>query len=107
LIFYEDKSNEEDNSIEQQQLRAQQSRMSCRIEGEEVNCNSIDVDLSKVEEKHWAYRAIKGAVEFGKSSIVIDSNQLINFLKAAKATFGAHTSDIDGSIRHFFYVSII
>ena len=68
----------------------------------ESNCNSIDIDLTKVQEKHWAYRAIKEALDDGKSSIEIDGGELIDFLKRARATFGIHVTDIGESIRHFF-----
>ena len=68
----------------------------------ESNCNSIHIDLTKVEEKHWAYRAIKEALDDGKSSIEIESGELIDFVKSAKATFGIHVTDIGESIRHFF-----
>ena len=69
---------------------------------ENNNCNSIDIDLTKVQEKHWAYRAITEALDDGKSSIEIDGGELIDFLKRARATFGIHVTDIGGSIRHFF-----
>ena len=68
----------------------------------ESNCNSIHIDLRKVEEKHWAYRAINEVLDDGKSSIEIDSGELIDFLKRARATFGIHVTDIGESIRHFF-----
>ena len=95
-------------SIEQE-LRSQQqyppSSFWIEEEQEQIesnNCNSIDIDLTKVEEKHWAYRAIKEALDDGKSSIEIDSGELIDFLKRARATFGIHVTDIGESIRHFF-----
>ena len=56
----------------------------------------------KVEEKHWAYRAINEALDDGKSSIEIDGGELIDFVRATKATFGIHVTDIGESIRHFF-----
>jgi hypothetical protein len=103
--------NNDSSSIEQE-LRSQQQQQhppsSFRIEEEEQeqiesnNCNSIDIDLAKVEEKHWAYRAITEALDDGKSSIEIDSGELIDFLKRARATFGIHVTDIGKSIRHFF-----
>jgi hypothetical protein len=68
---------------------------------ESNNCNSINIDLTKVEVKHWAYRAIKEALD-RKSSIEIDGGELIDFLKRARATFGIHVTDIGESIRHFF-----
>ena len=77
-----------DSSIEQE-LRSQQQYppSSFWIEEEEQehiennNCNSIDIDLTKVEEKHWAYRAIKEALDDGKSSVEIDSGELIDFVR--------------------------
>ena len=93
----------------EQELRSQQHHppSSFWIEEEEQdriesNCNSIDIDLTKVEEKHWAYRAIKEALDDGKSSIEIESGELIDFLKRARATFGIRAVDIGESIRHFF-----
>ncbi|MGB8036029.1 MAG: hypothetical protein WCF03_19605, partial [Nitrososphaeraceae archaeon] len=62
----------------------------------------IDIDLTKVEEKHWAYHAIKETLDDGKSSIEIESSTLIDFLKRARATFGIHVTDMGESIRHFF-----
>jgi hypothetical protein len=94
-------------SIEQELRRPSQQHppSSFWIEEEEQiesNCNSIDIDLTKVEEKHWAYRAINEALYDGKSSIEIDSGELIDFVRTTKATFGIHVTDIGGSIRHFF-----
>jgi hypothetical protein len=96
-------------SIEQE-LRSQQQQhppSSFWIEEEQEqiesnNCNSIDIDLTKVEEKHWAYREIKEALDDGKSSIEMDSGELIDFLKRARATFGIRAVDMGESIRHFF-----
>ena len=67
----------------------------------ESNCNSINIDLTKVEEKHWAYRAIKRALDDGKSSIEIHSGELVDFVRTTKATFGIHVTDIGESIRRF------
>ena len=97
-----------DNGIEQE-LRSQQQHppSSFWIEAEQEqiennNCNSIHIDLRKVEEKHWAYRAIKEALDDGKSSIEIDSGELIDFVRTTKSTCGIHVTDIGESIRHFF-----
>jgi hypothetical protein len=68
----------------------------------ESNCNSIHIDLTKVEEKHWAYRAINEALDDGKSSIGIDGDELIDFVRTTKATFGIHVTEIGESICHFF-----
>jgi hypothetical protein len=81
--------NNDSSSIEQE-LRSQQQQhppSSFWIEEEEQdriesNCNSIDIDLTKAEEKHWAYGAIKEALDDGKSSIEIESSELIDFLKS-------------------------
>jgi hypothetical protein len=53
------------------------------------------------------YRAINEALDDGKSSIEIESSELIDFLKRARATFGIRAVDMGESIRHFFYVFII
>jgi len=96
-----------DSSIEQE-LRSQQPPPPSSFwieEGQEhmeSNCNSVHIDLTKVEEKHWAYRAIKEALDDGKSSIEIDSGELIDFVRTTKATFGIHVTDRGESIRHFF-----
>ena len=49
-----------------------------------------------------AYRAIKEALDDGRSSIEIDCGELIDFLRRATATFGIHVTDVGESIRHFF-----
>jgi hypothetical protein len=102
-----DSSNVEQELRSQQQQQQQHPPSSFWIEEEEQehiesNCNSIHIDLRKVEEKHWAYRAIKEALDEGKSSIEIDSGELIDFVRTTKATFGIHVTDISESIRHFF-----
>ena len=71
------------------------------VEGEEVNCNSVDIALPNVEEKHWAFRAIEKCVKSGESSFELDVNELMDFLKAAKGTLGVLTTDIGDSIRSF------
>ena len=96
-----------DNGIEQE-LRSQQQhpRSSFWIEEEqehiESNCYSINIDLTKIEEKHWAYRAISEALDDGKSLIEIDSGELFDFVRTSKATFGIYVTHIGESIRHFF-----
>ena len=99
-----------DNSSIEQELSSLQPHpdSSFWIEEEEQdriesnNCNSINIDLTKVEEKHWAYRAISEALDDGKSSIEIDGGESIDFIMTTKATFGIHVTDIGESIRHFF-----
>ena len=95
-----------DSGIEQELRRSQpHPPSSFWIEEEqeqiESNCNSINIDLTKVEEKHWAYRAINEALDDGKSSIEIHSGELVDFVRTTKATFGIHVTDIGESIRHF------
>jgi len=96
-------------SIEQELRRSHQqyppSSFWIEEEQEQIennNCNSIDIDLTKVQETHSAYRAITEALDDGESSIEIDGGELIDFLKRARATFGIHVTDIGKSIRHFF-----
>ena len=68
---------------------------------ENNNCNSIDIDLTTIDEKHCAYREINQALDDGKSLIEIDDGELIDFVRTTKATFGIHVTDIGESIRHF------
>ena len=96
LLNQRDHPRRENDSAEQQLSRR------CWIEGEEVNCNPINIDLTSLAEKHWAYRAISDTVRFGKSLLAMDNNELIDFLKTVKGTFGVLTTDISDSIRHFF-----
>jgi hypothetical protein len=100
------RADNNDSIIEQKLWSQQHPPSSFWIEEEqeqiESNCNSIDIDLTKVEEKHWAYRAINEALDDGKSSIEIDGGELIDFVRTTKATFGIHVTDIGESIRHFF-----
>src|ERR1051325_6580316 len=98
-----------DSSTIEQELRSPQQQhppSSFWIEEEkehiESNCYSINIDLTKIEEKHWAYRAISEALDDGKSSIEIDSGELFDFVRTSKATFGIYVTHIGESIRHFF-----
>jgi hypothetical protein len=84
----------------------QVSYLRCWVEGKEVNCNPINVELATATEKHWGNRAISECVKNGKSSVEIDSNELIDFLKVTRGTFGVITTDVGDSIRNFLiYVS--
>ena len=84
----------------------QEPYLKCWIEGEEVNCNPINIGLANVDEKHWAYRSISECLKSGESSSEIDNNELMDFLKTANGTLGILTTDIGESVRHFFmYVS--
>jgi hypothetical protein len=60
----------------------------------------INIDLDNIEEKqkHWAYRVIKEE-EGNEKSIITNKEDLIDFFKTTKATFGAFQVKIDGSIR--------
>jgi hypothetical protein len=91
----------------EEQKQQQQVPMSFGVQREQINCNSIDIDLNKVEKSHWAYRAIAKAQDNRKSSIVIDSSELMDFVKVVKASYGILIKNIDGSTRYFFYVFII
>jgi hypothetical protein len=84
-----------------------ESYLKCWIEGEEVNCNPVNICLAIVDEKHWAYRSVSECLKSGEASLEIDNNELTDFLKTVKVTFGILTTDIGESIRHFFYVCII
>jgi hypothetical protein len=61
----------------------------------------INIDLDNIEqkEKHWAYRVIK---EGHEKSVIIKKEDLIDFFKIAKATFGAFQVKIDGSLLYLF-----
>jgi hypothetical protein len=65
----------------------------------------VHIDLTAVDEKHWANRAIDECVTSGQSSFELNMNELVDFLKATKGTLGVLTA-VDESIRHFFmYIS--
>jgi hypothetical protein len=77
------------------------------VEGEEVNCNSVDIALPLVNEKHWANRSIAECLKSGESSFELDFNELMDFLKAAKGTLGVLTTDIGETISSFLmYISL-
>jgi hypothetical protein len=71
-----------------------------------VNENSIPLvekglkELRNLDEKHWAFQAIKN----GEYVISIPSrlDQLIDFLFTNKGSFGIFRSIINGSMRYFF-----
>ena len=86
----------------EEQKQQQQVPMSFGVQREQINCNSIDIDLNKVEKSHWAYRAIAKAQDNRKSSIVIDGSELMDFVKVVKASYGILIKNIDGSTRYFF-----
>ncbi|MFL6367804.1 MAG: hypothetical protein ACJ72T_04555 [Nitrososphaeraceae archaeon] len=79
----------------------QNLHLSFGVQSVEINCNSVDIDLAKIEESHWAFRSIKEALNNGKSSVVMDGNELLDFLRCAKGSYGIHTEHIDGCRRQF------
>lgn len=84
----------------------QELYLKCWVEGEELNCNPVNIGLATVDEKHWAYRAIGECMKSGESSFELNINELMDFLKASKGTLGVLTTDISESIRHFLmYIS--
>jgi hypothetical protein len=87
-----------DSGEEQQQHYVPNSR---RVQREEINCNSVDIDLTKVEKSHWTYRAITEAMNNGTSSIVMHNNELMDFVETINGSYGIRTAHIDGSTRHF------
>ena len=78
------------------------SYLTCWVEGEQVNCNPVDIALPIVDNKHWAERAVSECMKSGNSSFELNINELMDFLKAAKGTLGVLTTDIGESIRDFF-----
>lgn len=84
----------------------QKPYMRCWVEGEQVNCNTVDIALPTVGEKHWANRAINECMKSGEASFELNIDELMGFFKAAKGTLGVLTTDIGGSISSFFmYIS--
>ena len=76
------------------------------VEGEEVNCNSVDIALPLVKKKHWAKRAIGECLKSGESSFELKINELMDFLKATKGTLGVLKTDIGDTISSFLmYIS--
>jgi hypothetical protein len=69
------------DDIEEQK---QNLHLSFGVQSVEINCNSVDINLAKIEESLWAFRAIKEALNNGKSSVVMDGNELLDFLKLTK-----------------------
>ena len=88
-----------DGTKEQKQQR-QHAPLSSRVQREQINCNSINIDLDNLEQSHWAYRAINEAQSDKKSSIMLDGNEVMEFVKAAKGSYGIHSESMGGSMRH-------
>lgn len=89
-----------DGTKKQKQQR-QHAPLSLRVQEEQINCNSINIDLDNLEKSHWAYRAINEAQSDKKSSIMLDGNEVMEFVKAAKGSYGIHSEHKDGSMLHF------
>ena len=51
-----------------------------------------------------SFQACYVTLKSGESSLEIDNNELTDFLKTVKGTFGILTTDIGESIRHFFFL---
>jgi hypothetical protein len=90
----------EDNVEEQKQH--QDAPMSFGTLTGELNCNSVDIDLYNVEKSHWTYRTVSEARSNGKSTIVMDASELVDFVKVVKGSYGILRCHIDGSVQHFF-----
>jgi hypothetical protein len=90
----------EDKKEEQKQH--QDAPMSFGTQTEELNCNSVDIDLYNVEKSHWTYRAISETRDNGKSTIVMDASELVDFVNVVKGSYGILRCYIDGSVQHFF-----
>jgi len=96
-----------DDSAKEQKQQLQHTPLSFRVQREQINCNSINVALNNLEQSHWAYRAINEAQSDKKSSIMLDGNELMEFVKAAKGSYGIHSEHMDGFMRHFLmYLSV-
>ena len=74
----------------------------------EEDCINLG-NINEIEKSHWAYRAIKEEKIGGKKSIIIDSSELVDFFRTARASFGTFRVQMgeDGLTRYFFmYFSI-
>jgi hypothetical protein len=96
---------------EPQQASSSPSFLVEQEEGQEKgdNDNFINIDSATIKEKSWLYDVMKEIVYEKKSSskttttaISIDKDQLIDFLKTTKGTYGTFKAEIDGSTRYFF-----
>ena len=90
-----------DDSAKEQKQQRQHAPLSFRVQREQINCNSINFALDTLEQSRWAYRAINEAQSDKKSSIMLDGNEVIEFVKAAKGSYGIYSEHMDGSMRHF------
>jgi len=90
-----------DDGTKEQKQQRQHVPLSFRVQREQINCNSINIDLDNLEQSHWACRAVNEAQSDKKSSIMLDGNEVMEFVKAAKGSYGIHSEHMDGSMRHF------
>jgi hypothetical protein len=90
----------DDRTIEEEQGE-QNASPPFNIQLEKINCNSVDIDLNSLEKSHWAYRAINEVLSHEESTIVLNDNDLREFVKSAKGSYGIYRGYMGGSIRHF------
>jgi hypothetical protein len=96
-----------DDSAKEQKQQLQHTPLSFRVQREQIDCNSINVALDNLEQSHWAYRAINEAQSDKKSSIMLDGNEVMEFVKAAKGSYGINSEHMDGFMWHFLmYLSV-
>ncbi len=62
------------------------------------------IDLTNIRQRHWAYRLIK---EEHEKSIVINQDELINFVRTAKATFGLFRIKTADVSKHYFSMYLV
>ena len=91
----------DDLTKEEEQAEQQNVSPPFKIQLEKINCNSVDIDLNNLEKSHWAYRATNEVLSHGESSIVLNDNDLREFVKSAKGSYGIYRGYMGGSIRHF------
>jgi hypothetical protein len=89
----------DDRTEEEEQREQQNAPLPFNVEREQINCNSVEIDLNNC---HWAYHAINEALSHGKSSKVLNDNDLREFVKSAKGSYGIYRGYMGGSMRHFF-----
>ena len=86
------------------QKRQHHTPLSFRVQTEQINCNSINISLDNLEQSHWAYRAINEAQSDKKSSIMLDCNEAMEFVKAAKGSYGIHSEHMDGPCGTYVFI---
>lgn len=91
----------DDRTLEEEQGEQQNASPPFNIQLEKINCNSVDIDLNSLEKSHWAYRAINEVLSHEESTIVLNDNDLREFVKSAKGSYGIYRGYMGGSTRHF------